>query len=61
MGRNTLRLKTAAKNLNVSNVLIRAYVLTNDGSGSRPIQVAETTSDEEGAYRLLIAPTSDGE
>ena len=40
----------------VPNVLLRAYVLTPDGASTRAIQVAETTSDEEGNYRLLIAP-----
>jgi hypothetical protein len=40
----------------VPNALIRAYVLTNDGSSGGRIQVAETTSDGEGNYRLLIAP-----
>jgi hypothetical protein len=37
--------------------VIRAYVLTaSEGSASRTIQVAETTSAEDGSYRLLIAP-----
>lgn len=41
----------------VPNALIRAYVLTGaDEATSRPIQVAETVSDDDGAYRLLIAP-----
>ena len=40
----------------VTDALIRAYVLTNDGSSSRPVQVAETMSDDQGNYRLLIAP-----
>ncbi len=40
----------------VPNALIRAYVLTNDGATSRRIQVAESVSDAEGNYRLLIAP-----
>jgi hypothetical protein len=41
----------------VPNALIRAYVLTGtDEATSRPIQVAETVSGEDGAYRLLIAP-----
>jgi hypothetical protein len=40
----------------IPNALIRAYVITTDGSYPRPIQVAETVSDEVGGYRLLIAP-----
>lgn len=46
----------ASDGVPVPHALIRAYVFTNDGSSSRPIQVAETLSDEEGNYRLLIAP-----
>lgn len=40
----------------VPAALIRAYVLADDGVTKRPVQVAETISDEEGRYRLLIAP-----
>jgi hypothetical protein len=40
----------------VPGALIRAHVFTNDGSSGRRIQVAETMSDAEGNYRLLIAP-----
>lgn len=40
----------------VPDTLIRAYMLTADGSSTRLIQVAETVSNEEGSYRLLIAP-----
>ena len=40
----------------VPNALVRAYLLVSDGTESRPVQVAETSSDEEGRYRLLIAP-----
>jgi hypothetical protein len=41
----------------VPNALIRAYVLTSaEGAASRPIQVAEAVSGEDGSYRLLIAP-----
>lgn len=40
----------------VPDTLIRASVLTADGSSTRLIQVAETVSNEEGSYRLLIAP-----
>ncbi len=41
----------------VPNALVRAYVLTGtEGSTTRPIQVAETLSGDDGSYRLLIAP-----
>jgi hypothetical protein len=41
----------------VPGALIRAYVLTTqEASASRTIEVAETTSGEDGSYRLLIAP-----
>jgi hypothetical protein len=41
----------------VPDALVRAYVLTStEGAASRPIQVAETVSAEDGSYRLLIAP-----
>jgi len=41
----------------VPNALIRAYVLARtEGAASRPIQVAESVSSEDGSYRLLIAP-----
>jgi hypothetical protein len=40
----------------VPGALIRAYVAVEDGETSRLVQVAETTSDQQGAYRLLIAP-----
>jgi hypothetical protein len=41
----------------VPNALVRAYVLTSaEGAASRPIQIAETVSGEDGSYRLLIAP-----
>jgi len=45
----------------VPNALIRAYLLTTDGSYARSIQVAETVSDQDGKYRLLIAPRLGGE
>jgi hypothetical protein len=35
--------------------LIRAYVLTGAGP-TRPIQVAETVTGEDGSYRLLVTP-----
>ena len=40
----------------VSGAQLRAYVVTLQGGVSRLLQVAETTTDEEGNYRLLIAP-----
>jgi hypothetical protein len=40
----------------VPGALIRAYVLADDGVSKRPVQIAETESDEMGNYRLLIAP-----
>jgi len=40
----------------VSGAQVRAYVVTLQGGVSRLLQVAETTTDEEGNYRLLIAP-----
>jgi hypothetical protein len=41
----------------VPNALIRAYVLVSaEGAAVRLIQVAETMSGGDGAYRLLIAP-----
>ncbi len=46
----------------VPSALIRAYVLVDTGDGAtRPLQVAETTSGEDGSYRLLIAPGFGGE
>ncbi len=46
----------------VPNALIHAYVFTSaEGGASRPIQVAETVSGEDGSYRLLIAPRLDDE
>jgi hypothetical protein len=46
----------------VPNALIRAYVLARtEGAASRPIQVAESVSSEDGSYRLLIAPRLDDE
>lgn len=42
--------------------LIRAYVFRGTGTGtSRPVQIGETVSGEEGSYRLLIAPHLFGE
>ena len=44
------------------DALVRAYVfMTAEGAASRPIQVAETVSSEDGSYRLLIDPRLGGE
>ena len=40
----------------VPGAQLRAYILSREGSESRLLQVAETTTDAEGKYRLLIAP-----
>lgn len=40
----------------IPGALIRAYAPFDDADTSRLVQVAETTSDERGAYRLLISP-----
>lgn len=46
----------------VPNALVRAYLFIDTGAGTtRPLQVAETVSDEGGRYRLLIAPHLGGE
>lgn len=51
----------ASDGVTVPGTLIRAYVLFEDETSSRPVQVGETTSDENGSYRLLIAPNLAGE
>jgi hypothetical protein len=40
----------------VPGVQLRAYAFAGEGAGRRLLQVAQTTTDEEGGYRLLIAP-----
>jgi len=40
----------------VVGVQLRAYTFGGEGDERRLLQVAETTTDEEGSYRLLIAP-----
>ena len=47
----------SSEGIPVPGAVIRAYVLAND----RQLQVAESTSDEDGDYRLLIAPRLVGE
>lgn len=46
----------ASDGTRVPRATIRAYVLIEDEVASRLVQVAETSSDELGNYRLLIAP-----
>ncbi|NNE20952.1 MAG: hypothetical protein HKN10_20975 [Myxococcales bacterium] len=45
----------------VPNALVRGYVLDPRSVGTRPLQVAEAVSGEDGSYRLLIAPRLVGE
>jgi len=45
----------------VPNALVRGYVFDQSSGGSRPLQVAEAVSDEDGSYRLLISPRLVGE
>jgi hypothetical protein len=40
----------------VPNALVRGYVFKPSSGGTRPLQVAEAVSGEDGGYRLLIAP-----
>jgi hypothetical protein len=46
----------AADGSPAAGVQLRAYAFAGDGAERRLLQVAQTTTDEEGAYRLLIAP-----
>ena len=41
----------------IAGAPIRAYVFDETADSKRAIQVAETISDEDGFYRLLISPT----
>lgn len=44
----------------VPNAMVRAHVMmVADGTTTRAIQVADTASEEDGSYRLLIAPDLD--
>ncbi|MGB5265727.1 MAG: carboxypeptidase-like regulatory domain-containing protein [Polyangiales bacterium] len=45
----------------VPNALVRGYFFNQSGGGTRPLQVAEAVSGEDGSYRLLIAPRLVGE
>jgi len=45
----------------VPNALVRGYVFDESGGGTRPLQVAEAVSGEDGSYRLLISPRLVGE
>ncbi len=49
-------LQTAA-GATVGGAQIRAYIFESVGDELRPIQVAETVSEVDGTYRLLISPT----
>lgn len=40
----------------VPNALVRGYFFDQGNGESRPIQVAEAVSNEDGSYRLLISP-----
>ncbi|MGB3052821.1 MAG: carboxypeptidase-like regulatory domain-containing protein [Polyangiales bacterium] len=40
----------------VPNALVRGYLFNDSSDGTRPLQVAEAVSGEDGSYRLLIAP-----
>ena len=40
----------------LAGAVLRAHVVQGSGSSARTIEVAETTSDEEGRYRLLVTP-----
>jgi len=43
------------------NAIVRGYVFDQSSGGTRPLQVAESVSGEDGSYRLLIAPRLVGE
>ncbi|MDH3623846.1 MAG: carboxypeptidase-like regulatory domain-containing protein [Myxococcales bacterium] len=50
----------AASGAFVGGAPIRAYIFEDDDGETRPIQVAETISADDGSYRLLISPALDG-
>jgi len=45
----------------VPNALVRGYFFDQGSGGTRPLQVAEAVSGEDGSYRLLITPGLVGE
>ncbi|MDH3655305.1 MAG: carboxypeptidase-like regulatory domain-containing protein [Myxococcales bacterium] len=45
----------------VPNALVRGYFFHQGSGGTRPLQVAEVVSGEDGSYRLLITPRLVGE
>lgn len=45
----------------VPNALVRGYLFEQGSDGTRPLQIAEAVSGEDGSYRLLIAPRLVGE
>ncbi len=48
---------TASDGTVISGAQIRAYSFVGEGESRRAVQIAKTDSDENGNYRLLIAPT----
>jgi hypothetical protein len=52
---------TASDGSAVSGAQVRAYRFVGEGDDRRAVQIAETDSDENGNYRLLIAPALGGE
>jgi hypothetical protein len=52
---------TASDGSAVSGAQVRAYRFVGEGDERRAVQIAETDSDENGNYRLLIAPALGGE
>ncbi len=45
----------------VPNALVRGYFFDQSSGGTRPLQVAEAVSGDDGSYRLLITPRLVGE
>jgi len=46
----------SAEGAPVPGIKLRAYAFSGEGTDRRLLQVAEASTDQEGAYRLLIAP-----
>jgi len=46
----------SAEGAPVPGIKLRAYAFSGEGTDRRVLQVAEAATDQEGAYRLLIAP-----
>jgi hypothetical protein len=49
----------SADGFRIGGAKLRAYVLEGPPGEARAIQVAETASDQDGFYRLLISPSLD--